>query len=205
MKDFNVYTNNETEKDLKLSPDSSNDENSSWKCPVYNRKIAELIEKICDESTTMCALESGDIMAIKTKTIICPYIWDPQRKKIISQKSKISKKRYENFGEVDFLRKNFFNKEDNEIDTCPLYNQSLSNLLETLMDEATTIGILKNGIIIAIKVKSIIVNYKWEESLKEFVSQKVRVNRNNKIKKKMDFNDFDPEEVDHNEFIDQYV
>lgn len=177
-----------------------NNQDNFWEDPVYNRKMGELMEKICDESTTVCILENGDITAMKMKSIVCSYSWDREKNKFISQKNKGNKKSFKKEKELDSLKKKIF-QNNNDIENCPVYRKNLIDLLDTLMNESTTIGVLQDGIIIAIKTKSVVINYKWQKNSNEFISQKVKNNKKRKINKFDTNENFEPEEVGYSDFV----
>jgi hypothetical protein len=175
-------------------------QNNFWRETIYNRKVSDLMEKICDESTTVCIIENGDITAMKMKTIICSYTWDREKNKFISQKNKGNKKAFKGSEDSQIGNHNDLQNQD-DIEKCPIYRKNLIDLLDALMADSTTIGILQNGVIIAIKTKSIVINYQWCKNSKEFISQKVKNNKKKKTNKFDEIDNFDPEEVGLREFI----
>jgi hypothetical protein len=174
----------------------------SWSCPFYKKKIAELMRRICDDSTIIYIPSNGDITVVKIKTSSYYYIWDQKKSKFITQKNRNLYKYNNNKDPDDYnhysmnldgsqsddqddydeetLELNKIKNAQESIQNCPKYNKSLGVLLESLANESTTVGSLYNGIVMAIKTKSIMITYKWDSEIKDFVSHKNKYNRTNK-------------------------
>lgn len=56
--------------------------------PAYNRKLAELMARIGDDSTTMANLYDGTIIAVKMKTVICTYVWNEKKGDFVPQRTR---------------------------------------------------------------------------------------------------------------------
>ena len=64
------------------------DEYNSNNSPLYKLRLAELIAKIGNESTTMANLYNGSVIAVKMKTVIVTYIWSDQKQDFVVQRTK---------------------------------------------------------------------------------------------------------------------
>lgn len=187
MNHTDFQKNNETKNDLyQINIDQNfNSNKESWNCPFYNRKMAELMKKICDDSTIIYIPQNGDITVMKIKTSFYYYIWDAKKNKFITKKNKnLCKTNNEEIEEENDdastnqdLDANLMKNDKNSIENCPKYNKNLSSLLDNLINDSTTIGVLSNGIIMAIKTKSIMITYRWDNQLKDFISQKNKYNK----------------------------
>lgn len=80
-----IFNNNEQSFNNNLNYSQENDVANS---PVYNRKLAELMAKIGDDSTTMAILNDGTVIAIKMKTVVCTYNWSEEKSDFVSQRGK---------------------------------------------------------------------------------------------------------------------
>ena len=91
---MNRFANNQFGGNLNGSSFNPNDafcdtdEYNSNNSPLYKLRLAELIAKIGNESTTMANLYNGSVIAVKTKTVIVTYIWSDQKQDFIVQRTK---------------------------------------------------------------------------------------------------------------------
>jgi hypothetical protein len=155
----------------------NNKENDNLDSIIYKKKISDLLEKICDESTTVCLLGNGDVSIVKTKNIIHSFIYDPIRKKFFLNKSGNNSCYYIQSNNITSSKADV---NYNNPDVCPIYNRHLQELIEELMKESSAISVLENRVVLCVKISEFIIHYKWDNNLNDFIMQKQKRSNFNK-------------------------
>jgi len=169
--------------------ESNNDNLNFYQSQIYNRKIAELFEKICDDSTTIC-IQGDNVIAIKLKVVTYLYSWDKVKLKfIVNKNSKMNKFYYDNIFANN--KDSYLNKYSNyEFNKCTIYNKSLAFLFSEISKDSAIILALDDYSFFSLKTKSVFINYVWDNNKKEFLSKKSK-NLYKKRDLKKDFYDID--------------